>query len=99
MSRYRALTVLTVLTVLMVLMVPGAAQEKKEEKKDEKKWDVADPLGPTTKLEFETSEGTWMNVDVSPDGQRIVFDLLGDRLRGLERSRPRANPRGPRRRV
>ncbi|MGH9329534.1 MAG: TolB family protein, partial [Vicinamibacterales bacterium] len=78
MSRYRALTVLTVLTVLMVLMVPGAAQEKKEEKKDEKKWDVADPLGPTTKLEFETSEGTWMNVDVSPDGQRIVFDLLGD---------------------
>ena len=69
--------VLRVLMVLPVLMVPGAAQEKapetpekKEEKKDEKKWDVNEPLGPTTKLEFETSEGTWMNVDVSPDGRR-----------------------------
>ena len=30
------------------------------------------------KLDFETSEGTWMNLDVSPDGKRIVFDLLGD---------------------
>ena len=42
------------------------------------KWDVAADLGPTTKLDFETNEGTWMNLDVSPDGSRIVFDLLGD---------------------
>jgi imidazolonepropionase-like amidohydrolase/Tol biopolymer transport system component len=44
----------------------------------EKKWDIAADLGPVSKLTFETSEGTWMNVDVSPDGGRIVFDLLGD---------------------
>ena len=42
------------------------------------KWDVTADLGPTTKLAFDTAEGTWMNVDVSPDGRRIVFDLLGD---------------------
>ena len=42
------------------------------------KWNIADPTGPTTTIEFDTSEGTWMNVDVSPDGQQIVFDLLGD---------------------
>jgi imidazolonepropionase-like amidohydrolase/Tol biopolymer transport system component len=42
------------------------------------KWDVTADLGPTQKLEFDTSEGTWMNVDVSPDGRQIVFDLLGD---------------------
>ncbi|HXG65892.1 MAG TPA: amidohydrolase family protein, partial [Blastocatellia bacterium] len=30
------------------------------------------------KIEFVTDEGTWMSLDVSPDGQTIVFDLLGD---------------------
>lgn len=29
-------------------------------------------------LEFETDQVTWMSVDVSPDGQSVVFDLLGD---------------------
>jgi tricorn protease-like protein len=46
--------------------------------RDDKKWDVSADLGPVTKLAFDTTEGTWMNVDVSPDGQQIVFDLLGD---------------------
>ena len=29
-------------------------------------------------ISFETTEGTLMSVDVSPDGQTLVFDLLGD---------------------
>lgn len=36
------------------------------------------PLESGRTLRLTTSEGTWMSVDVHPDGQTIVFDLLGD---------------------
>jgi Tol biopolymer transport system component len=29
-------------------------------------------------IEIDTRRGTWMSLDVSPDGKTIVFDLLGD---------------------
>jgi len=35
-------------------------------------------LKPERKVEFTTNEGTWMSVDISPDAQTIVFDMLGD---------------------
>lgn len=36
------------------------------------------PLKPTRTIEFTTTEGTQMSVDVSADGRTVVFDLLGD---------------------
>jgi Tol biopolymer transport system component len=36
------------------------------------------PLKPTRTISFTTDEGTNMDVDVSPDGKTLVFDLLGD---------------------
>ena len=45
---------------------------------DKPKWDVNHPPGPKTTVDIDTRSGTWMSVDVSPDGRRLVFDLLGD---------------------
>lgn len=36
------------------------------------------PLQPEREVKFTTQEGTWMSVDVSPDGKTIAFDLMGD---------------------
>jgi len=57
-----------------ILLISGSFAQ------DEKKWDVANPPGEWDyeELKFNTDEGTWMNLDVSPDGKSIVFDMLGD---------------------
>ena len=36
------------------------------------------PLKAERTLEFNTKEGTWVSIDISPDGKTIVFDMLGD---------------------
>ncbi|MCC7293046.1 MAG: PD40 domain-containing protein [Phycisphaerales bacterium] len=53
--------------------------EKKADDDKKPKWDVADPpLGPSKDVAIDTTEGTWMSLDVSPDGTQLVFDMLGD---------------------
>lgn len=44
------------------------------------KWEVANPAGDWgwSEVPIDVEEGTWMSVDVAPDGGEIVFDLLGD---------------------
>jgi imidazolonepropionase-like amidohydrolase/Tol biopolymer transport system component len=45
---------------------------------DKEKWDVNNPPGAYQEVTLNLEEGTWMNVDVSPDGKTIAFDMLGD---------------------
>ena len=43
-------------------------------------WDVNTPSfgAQAMTAQLDVTEGTWLNVDVSPDGQSVLFDLLGD---------------------
>ena len=69
-------TALAVGLIISAGVAVATAEDK--DKKDKKEWDVEAPLGPTSTVEFTTDEGTWMNLDVSPDGNEIVFDMMGD---------------------
>ncbi|SEL48739.1 Imidazolonepropionase [Colwellia chukchiensis] len=42
------------------------------------KWSVNNPQGEFSTAKIDVRQGTWMNVDISPDGKTLVFDLLGD---------------------
>jgi Tol biopolymer transport system component/imidazolonepropionase-like amidohydrolase len=67
------------LVVAVGLALASGAGLAVEKKKDEAaKWDVNAAHGPTKTVAFTTDEGTWMDVDVSPDGKTLAFDLLGD---------------------
>jgi Tol biopolymer transport system component/imidazolonepropionase-like amidohydrolase len=57
-----------------VAVIPSRSVAQEEEADA---WDVTQPRGETRTIDFTTTEGTWMSLDVSPDGTWLVFDLLG----------------------
>ncbi len=66
---------------LFVLGFQGAqAWDGDEEAKaeQEQEWLVNAPPGVGREVPIDTTEGTWMSLDVHPSGTELVFDLLGD---------------------
>jgi Tol biopolymer transport system component/imidazolonepropionase-like amidohydrolase len=66
----------------LLLVLPGTVgtQQQDDDKKpaDDKSAPKKLILERADTVTFTTDEGTWMSVDVSPDGRSIAFDLLGD---------------------
>jgi Tol biopolymer transport system component len=68
----------------------------KEKKGEPKKKEPPLPLKSDRTIEFTTDEGTWVSLDVSPDGKTILFDLLGDLyIVGIEGGDAKAITTGP----
>lgn len=63
------------------LPAPAPATPTKAETEGDAKddaWDVTKPDLPLNSFELDVTEGTWISVDVHPNGQELVFDVLGD---------------------
>lgn len=73
------------LMLILMFLLSGStgllAQDTSEQEADAEKDKKATkelPLEPGRTFKLKTTEGTWLNLDVSPDGKTIAFDMLGD---------------------
>ncbi|QLG46334.1 amidohydrolase family protein [Costertonia aggregata] len=67
------------LVLFFILNYAGIkAQDTTKEKDSTKKATKELPLEPQRNISFSTDKGTWISLDVSPDGKTLVFDLMGD---------------------
>ena len=63
--------------IALSFSLPSFAEEASAEKVAE--WQVNAPANaPLQQVDINVTEGTWMNISVSPNGENIVFDMLGD---------------------
>ena len=74
----RSLAAALMASAAFCMPLAANAQDVEADTKDEK-WDITAPMGAEIKqVPIRTDEGTWMDVDVSPDGRTIAFTMLGD---------------------
>lgn len=69
---------IALVTFLPCVNTLASEDNDKPTDKEVTKWDVNNPPGADYSIGIDTDEGTWMSLDVSPAGDEIVFDFLGD---------------------
>lgn len=65
-----------VAALCLLSFTPARARKARDSESDT--WDITDVHGPAQTWRTTLDEGTWIALDVHPDGDRLVFDLLGD---------------------
>ena len=75
--------VLIICALVLASHVAQAQEPEKDEKPDTVKKEKSKkgkdlPLKIGRRVPIKTTEGSWMSLDVSPDGKTIAFDFLGD---------------------
>ncbi|KOF03193.1 amidohydrolase [Roseivirga seohaensis subsp. aquiponti] len=79
--KYISRSLALVVILLTSIAFTGFAQTdpvKSDTSKTNKKKKKDLPLEPGRTFDFDLTEGSWISLDVSPDGKTIVFDFLGD---------------------
>jgi len=62
--------------IIAALVLPATSQAQRADSAS--RGGATLPLKPARTVKFTTDEGTWVSLDVSPDGRTLVFDLSGD---------------------
>ncbi|WP_252736898.1 MULTISPECIES: amidohydrolase family protein [unclassified Psychrosphaera] len=63
---------------VLALSLIGSTHAFANDTTEQEKWDVSQPTGEVHTVKIDTTESTWSNLDVHPNGDTIIFDMLGD---------------------
>ena len=64
----------TMISVTLAMLLSGAMPALAEKtSSDTPEWDVSKPQGEVKTVKIDTTESTWSNVDVSPNGKTIIL--------------------------
>ena len=72
---WAALCVMLSFTPYVKAQTTTGSSNKKAAKK---KWNVLNPPFKLSTVKIDTDETTWSSLDITPDGKKFVFDMLGD---------------------